>query len=201
MSCSTLKRLADSKLKNVYADQTCYFKNGVLSGLFCESLTSMADQLLELCSEYMCLLLCVRFKPCIKILCVASKIFCYSRVHFMLTIKGETGWCYISCVSLVNTSQLLFTFVPAQIETHQSCKPWPRIWSLMHSINCRILFSTRKKRAVTFQIKICPFRLILSLFKKQNAVSSEEKKLFLSGCGFVEIKCSYISVTIAIDNF
>lgn len=145
MSCSTLKRLADSKLKKLYPGQTCYFKNGVLSGLFCELLTSMADQLLDLCSEYMCLLLCVRFKPCIKILCVASKIFCYSRVHFMLTIKGETGWCYISCVSLVNTSQLLFTFVPAQIETHQSCKPWPRIWSLMHSRNCRILFSTRKK--------------------------------------------------------
>lgn len=114
----------------------------------------MTDQLLDLYSEYMCLLLRVRFKPCIKILCVASKIFCYSRVHFMLTIKGETGWCYISCVSLVNIAQLLFTFVPAQIETHQSCKPWLRIWSLMHSINCRILFSTRKKHAVTFQIKI-----------------------------------------------
>lgn len=51
MSCSTLKRLADSKLKNLYPDQTCYFKNGVLSGLFCELLTSMADQLLDLCSE------------------------------------------------------------------------------------------------------------------------------------------------------
>lgn len=155
MSCYSLKRLADSKLKNLYPEQTCYFKNVVSSGLFCESLTSMADQLLDLYSEYMYLLLCVRFKPCIKILCVASKIFCYNRVHFMLTIKGETGWCYISCVSLVNIAQLLFTFVPAQIETHQSCKPWPRIWSLMHSINCRILFSTRKKkRAVTFQIKI-----------------------------------------------
>lgn len=91
MSYSTLKRLADSKLKNLYPDQTCYFKNGVLSGLFCESLTSTADQLLDLCSEFMCLLRCVRFKPCIKILRVASKIFSYSRVHFMLTIKGETG--------------------------------------------------------------------------------------------------------------
>ena len=93
------------KLKNLYPEQTYYFKNVVSSGLFCDSLTYMADQLLDLYSEYMCLLLCVRFKPCIKILCVASKIFCYNRVHFMLTVKGETGWCYTSCVSLVNIAQ------------------------------------------------------------------------------------------------
>lgn len=75
MSCSTLKRLADSKLKNLYPDQTCYFKNGVLSGLFCELLTSMVDQLLDLCSEYMCLLLCVRFSHVLKFCVWLQKYF------------------------------------------------------------------------------------------------------------------------------
>lgn len=132
---------------------------------------------------------------------MASKIFFYNRVHFMLTIKGETGWCYISCVSLVNIAQLLFTFVPAQIETHQSCKPWPRIWSLMHSINCRILFSTRKKkRAVTFQIKIV-FSDWFYRYSRSKMQCQVKRKKFLSGCGFVEIKYSCISITIAIDNF
>lgn len=123
----------------------------------------------ELCYDCVCLLLCVIFKIRAQILYVVSKTVCYSRSNFMLTIKGETGWSCISSVSLVNIAQLLFTFMPGQIETHQSCKAGVKIWSLMHSINFHIFFSTTKEEcAVTFQIKICPFQLTFIVIEESK---------------------------------
>lgn len=170
--------LVITELNDLYCEQMCYLKMVYSqNGLFCESLTFLAD-LSWNCVRIVCVCCFVLYLSYILRFCVwFQKTVCCSRSNFMLTIKRETGWSCISAVSLVNISQLLFTFMPGQIETHQSRKAGMRIWSLIHSINFHILFSTTKEEhAVTFQIKICPFQLTLLLLKNQNVILCEEIK-------------------------